>query len=293
MRGGTPLALGQHTPTTESALWSSATCFVAILTRMASIQDGIVYLSLGIDLWADDDKSARWSGSCQFADDQPFEHGPEFDDANEAVMWWRERGARRICIRLDDRETLWAGDGPPPQETPAMSVFNPDDSRGRPEGRGRQSVRRNRLRGSRKKPRKRGLRSKKVGYSRGDATTSTSFLALAVPSPRPSAPVTIMAAAAMLQDVAARLMSEALEERGGSTPRGAAVGGSHQVGRRELVEVIADGQSLVRVGEDESRHVVTTRDTSRSGRSTGVRDAKEVLGSRGTRLAVVGVGLGT
>src|SRR5665213_1294479 len=82
----------------------------------------------------------------------------------------------------------------------------------------------------------------------------TRFLALAVPSPRPSAPVTIMAAAAMLQDVAALLMSEALDERGGSTPRGAAVGGSHQVGRRELVEVIADGQSLVRVGEDESRH---------------------------------------
>jgi hypothetical protein len=128
------VALGQQTPITESALAPSATCFVANLTHMASIQDGIVYLSLGIDYWADDDKSARWSGSCQFADDQPFEHGPEFDDANEAVMWWRERGARRICIRLDDRETLWAGDGPPPQETPAMSVFDPEDPRGRPEG---------------------------------------------------------------------------------------------------------------------------------------------------------------
>jgi len=170
------VASGQQTRITESALWPSATCFVANLTPMASIQDGIVYLSLDIGHWADDDKRARWSGSCQFADDQPFEHGPEFDDANEAVMWWRERGARRICIRLDGRETLWAGNGPPPEEMPTMSVFDPDDPRGRPEERGRQPVRLNGLRGSRRKPRERGLRSKKVGYSHGDATTSTSPL---------------------------------------------------------------------------------------------------------------------
>jgi DNA-binding XRE family transcriptional regulator len=70
--------------------------------------------------------------------------GPEFLDANDAVNWWRERGAMRILVRLDFGKYLWAGEGPPPDEPSTLSVFNPDDPRGRPEGAAKTSKERRR-----------------------------------------------------------------------------------------------------------------------------------------------------
>lgn len=104
---------------------------------MANIRDGTVYLSLVFD-WADiNNIEIHWSGHCEFNGDVGNEYGPEFDDANDAVKWWRERGALRIFVRLDFHETLWAGGGLPPVEDvsgEALSVFDPADPRGRPRG---------------------------------------------------------------------------------------------------------------------------------------------------------------
>jgi hypothetical protein len=101
---------------------------------MGSIQDGTVYLSLDVDVFDEENTVARWNGHCQFGDSSQIELGPEFLDANDAVEWWRERGATRIYIRLDFGEYLWAGERPPPGERSSLSVFDPADPRGRPEG---------------------------------------------------------------------------------------------------------------------------------------------------------------
>jgi transcriptional regulator with XRE-family HTH domain len=100
---------------------------------MGSVREGTVYLSL--DRSGDnDDTVGLWSGSCQFHDDSPFVDGPTFADANDAVEWWRSRGAKTILIRLDFNEYSWAGDGSPPEDCAAMPIFDAKDPRGRPEG---------------------------------------------------------------------------------------------------------------------------------------------------------------
>jgi hypothetical protein len=115
------------------------------LGTMGRVQDGTVYLSLDVDVFDDDDDAvAHWNGHCQFDDGSPIEMGPEFLDANDAVTWWRERGARRILVRLDFGKYLWAGEGPPPDEPSSLSVFDPDDPRGRPEGAAKSSKERRR-----------------------------------------------------------------------------------------------------------------------------------------------------
>jgi hypothetical protein len=53
-------------------------------------------------------------------DGELFEDGPDFEDASDAVRWWRERGADRILIRLDHSCYLWAGDG---QSTGSMACL--------------------------------------------------------------------------------------------------------------------------------------------------------------------------
>jgi hypothetical protein len=112
---------------------------------MGLVQDGTVYLSLDVDIFDDDeDAVAHWNGHCQFDDGSPIEMGPEFLDANDAVIWWRDRGATRILVRLDFGKYLWAGDGPPPDETSTLSVFDPDDPRGRPQGAAKTSKERRR-----------------------------------------------------------------------------------------------------------------------------------------------------
>ena len=78
---------------------------------MGSVKDGIVYLALDGDFFDVEKTVARWNGHCRFDDGSQIEIGPEFLDAGEAVMWWRERGAKRIYIRLDFEETFWAGEG--------------------------------------------------------------------------------------------------------------------------------------------------------------------------------------
>lgn len=75
-----------------------------------------------------------WSGHWESGDRSQFESGPDFLDARDAVNWWRERGAKRIYIRLDFREYLWAGEGVAPDESSTLSVFDPADARGRPDG---------------------------------------------------------------------------------------------------------------------------------------------------------------
>lgn len=101
---------------------------------MGSIHDGIVYLALGGDFFDVEKTVAHWSGHCAFGDESPFEVGPDFLDAGEAVTWWRQRGAKRIYIRLDFEETLWAGEGTSPAESAKIGTFDFSDPRGRPEG---------------------------------------------------------------------------------------------------------------------------------------------------------------
>jgi DNA-binding transcriptional regulator YiaG len=65
-----------------------------------------------------------------------LEYSPEFEDASDAVEWWKQRGAEKILIRLDHRGYLWAGVGPPPIDTDTgqpMLVFSDEDPAGRPE----------------------------------------------------------------------------------------------------------------------------------------------------------------
>lgn len=101
---------------------------------MENVQDGTVYLCLDADLFDEEDTAVGWSGHWESGDRSHFESGPDFLDARDAVTWWRERGAKRIFIRLDFREYLWAGDGTPPDDSSALSVFDPADARGRPDG---------------------------------------------------------------------------------------------------------------------------------------------------------------
>jgi hypothetical protein len=100
---------------------------------MENVQDGVVHLGLNADLFAEEDSPVVWSGHWESSDRSSIETGPDFLDASEAVTWWRERGAKRIYIRLDFRELLWAGEGNPPDDS-TLSVFDPADARGRPEG---------------------------------------------------------------------------------------------------------------------------------------------------------------
>ncbi len=101
---------------------------------MGNVQDGTVYLSLDADVLDDERTVARWVGHCEFAERSQIESGPEFLDASDAVKWWRKRGAKRIYIRLDFEEYLWAGEGPAPDAPSRLPVFDPDDPRGRPDG---------------------------------------------------------------------------------------------------------------------------------------------------------------
>jgi hypothetical protein len=101
---------------------------------MGSVQDGTVYLSLDGDLFDEENTAAHWTGHCEFGDGSQFEFGPDFLDANDAVTWWRKRGAKRIYIRLDFEEYLWAGEGSPSDDQAMLSVFDPADPRGRPDG---------------------------------------------------------------------------------------------------------------------------------------------------------------
>ena len=107
---------------------------VVNLATMANVQEGTVYLSLDADVFDDEGTVARWVGHCEFEDRSQIESGPEFIDASDAVNWWRTRGAKRIYIRLDFGEYLWAGEGPPPDAPSPLSVFDADDPRGRPGG---------------------------------------------------------------------------------------------------------------------------------------------------------------
>jgi hypothetical protein len=101
---------------------------------MGSVQDGTVYLGLEVDLFDEEKNAVHWSGHCEFGDGSQIEFGPDFLDANDAVTWWRKRGAKRICIRLDFEEYLWAGEGSPPDDESTLAVFDPADPRGRPDG---------------------------------------------------------------------------------------------------------------------------------------------------------------
>jgi Helix-turn-helix domain len=100
---------------------------------MRSVQNGTVYLALDEDFFDERGGEGFWSGSCQYPDGS-FEEGPTFTDANDAVSWWRERGATAIAIRLDSHDYLWAGEGRPPESPKVMRIFDPQDPRGRPEG---------------------------------------------------------------------------------------------------------------------------------------------------------------
>jgi transcriptional regulator with XRE-family HTH domain len=101
---------------------------------MENVQDGTVHLGLDADIIAGEDTAVRWSGYWESGDRSKIETGPDFLDANDAVAWWRDRGAKRIYIRLDFREYLWAGEGDSPDDLSALSVFDPADARGRPDG---------------------------------------------------------------------------------------------------------------------------------------------------------------
>ncbi len=101
---------------------------------MKNTRDGVVHLGLNADLFAEEDAEVVWSGHWESGDGSQFEAGPDFLDASDAVKWWRELGAKHIYIRLDFREVLWAGEGDPPDDSSTLSVFDPADARGRPEG---------------------------------------------------------------------------------------------------------------------------------------------------------------
>ena len=101
---------------------------------MGSISDGTVYLCLDADFFDEENTVARWNGHCEFGNESPFENGPDFFDAGEAVKWWIQRGATRIYIRLDFEETLWAGEGASPADSAKIGTFDFADPRGRPEG---------------------------------------------------------------------------------------------------------------------------------------------------------------
>jgi len=100
---------------------------------MGELRDRVVYLTLFCKL---DEvfTESRWIGHCEFSDSSPFENGHDYADACPAVSWWRERGARRIYIRLNSSGFMWAGDGPPLESSKAMPLFDPADPRGRLEG---------------------------------------------------------------------------------------------------------------------------------------------------------------
>jgi hypothetical protein len=104
------------------------------LVSMERLRDGTVYLCLDYDFFDEMVTHGNWTGHCEFFDDSPPEFGPEFADANDAVLWWRARGAKSIYVRLDQHEYLWAGDGPRPESDEAMPSFDAADPRGRPEG---------------------------------------------------------------------------------------------------------------------------------------------------------------
>ena len=101
---------------------------------MENVQDATVYLSLLGDPFDEGNTGAHWGGHCEFRGDSPIEFGPDFVDANDAVTWWRQRGVKRIFIRLDFAQYLWAGEGPAPGDGDTLPVFDPADPRGRPEG---------------------------------------------------------------------------------------------------------------------------------------------------------------
>lgn len=95
--------------------------------------EGWVYLAWDDDLIADE-PHPRFYGHREYGD--LIEDGPEFEDASDAVRWWRERGAEKILIRLDHSRYLWAGVGLPPVDSEtgqARPVFSDDDPAGRPE----------------------------------------------------------------------------------------------------------------------------------------------------------------
>jgi hypothetical protein len=101
---------------------------------MENVEDGTVHLTLNADLFDEERTAVVWSGYWESGDKSQLESGPDFLDAADAVAWWRERGAKRIYIRLDLRENLWAGEGVAPEESATLPVFDPADARGRPDG---------------------------------------------------------------------------------------------------------------------------------------------------------------
>lgn len=55
-----------------------------------------------------------WSGIGQYEAGDDYLLSPSFVTLSEAIGWWQNRGEEFILVRLDDREYLWAGDGPGP-----------------------------------------------------------------------------------------------------------------------------------------------------------------------------------
>jgi hypothetical protein len=84
---------------------------------MGDVSNGRVYWGFDYD-WndadSDEERHPFWYGHCDFGEPE-IEDGPNFRDANEAVQWWQEGGAKRILINLDGTEYLWAGTGTPPE----------------------------------------------------------------------------------------------------------------------------------------------------------------------------------
>ncbi len=106
-------------------------------------REGGVTIFLDFDrLQSDEDEEypPRWFGYVEHEGDPVVEEGPFFEDAEDAVRWWKRR-SERIFVRLNERETLWAGVGEAPEVSgKALGVFDENDPRGRPEG-ARETVR--------------------------------------------------------------------------------------------------------------------------------------------------------
>jgi hypothetical protein len=106
-------------------------------------REGVVKVFLDFDRDHGDEGERyppRWFGYVENEGDPVVSESPFFENAEDAVRWWRRR-SRRILVSLDEQETLWAGEGEPPEVNgKLLRVFDDNDPRGRPEG-ARETVR--------------------------------------------------------------------------------------------------------------------------------------------------------